>query len=590
MQRGGGGDWSGNSVAETDVWSSLREWPRYSRTSYMSKELPTPDRSSWRVSEDFPSDTPIPPKANESSQSAQAVPASNEHGRDVYPTAGAVRSSGSYVPTSLQTSPIQPSGTPRSFGVHSMLNPTQPEPQSSRPSDPPASRLPGLIPRDEGQVQPSISAASPRSRKRPQRNRPSEGRSGNARPSGSRRTLTPISPARRAESLGSRQIQATASNLGQALAPAGGRAYTAEPGRHPDSNIPPLPDVGITRGRPTEPQALGSASNPGRPFVGGYTASPDIPAHARPSESPRTSASSYSLVSQPSPIFAQLTTSGAQQTYAPQPIAPSSTLPPIPGSRLGDGHRHHAPGQQPSLQMTLNTEQGTMVVPVDVQQASKTANEKRKRNASASARFRARRKEKEKEASHTIVSLEKDLKDIADDRDHYRSERDYYRELAARHVDLSQLAPRPISPSQLDSPTLPRLSGESTRRHFQEEFSDSPEPVSRAPLRRRTGDSVYLLQNPVTASPMLPPQLPLAPPTTVQPLSLPSVQIAPSLPNLFIESRPGQPGPSSITQLQTPQQQPPPQMLPNLPPITRSQSYDPFRPERFDRGWDPSRP
>ena len=554
----------------------------------MSKELPTPERSSWRPSEDFPSDAPIPQKTDESGQLSNSVRISNDAARDVYPPSGAVGSSGSYGTTSLQMSPIHPPSTQRSFGVHSMLNPSQPDHQTSRPSDAPTSRLPGLVPRDEAQAQPSMPAASPRSRKRSQRNRPTEARSGNGRSSGPRRTLTPISPARRAESLGSRYL-ATTSNLGQPLAPAGGRTYTAEPGQHPDSNIPPLPDLGFTRGRPTEPQALGSGPNSGRPFIGGYTASPDVPAYARPSESPRTSQSSYSLVSQPSPIFAQLTTGAPQQTYATQQIAPSSTIPPISGSRLGDGHRHHVPGQT-SLQMTLNTEQGTMVVPVDIQQASKTANEKRKRNASASARFRARRKEKEKEASHTIVSLEKDLKDIVDDRNHYRSERDYYRELAARHVDLSQLPPRPISPSQLDSPTLPRLSGESSSRQYHEQFSESPEPVARAPLRRRTGDSVYLLHEPVSASPMLPPQLPLAPPPAVQPLSLPPVPITPSLPNLLIEPRPGQPGPPMIPQLQPPQQQPPPPMLPNLPPITRSHSFDPFRPERFDRNWDPSRP
>lgn len=65
-----------------------------------------------------------------------------------------------------------------------------------------------------------------------------------------------------------------------------------------------------------------------------------------------------------------------------------------------------------------------MQIPVEVQAASKVADEKRKRNAGASARFRARRKEKEREASMSISRLEQQVRDAIDRADFYRTERD----------------------------------------------------------------------------------------------------------------------------------------------------------------------
>ena len=76
-----------------------------------------------------------------------------------------------------------------------------------------------------------------------------------------------------------------------------------------------------------------------------------------------------------------------------------------------------APTGQSSIQiMTIKSQQGHHVqIPVDVQAASKVADEKRKRNAGASARFRARRKEKEREASMSIARLEQQLRDALED-------------------------------------------------------------------------------------------------------------------------------------------------------------------------------
>ena len=81
-------------------------------------------------------------------------------------------------------------------------------------------------------------------------------------------------------------------------------------------------------------------------------------------------------------------------------------------------------GQNVYQMMTLETTSGTVQVPVDVQAASRVADEKRRRNAGASARFRQRRKEKEKEAGSTISRLEQQVKELGEDADFYRRERD----------------------------------------------------------------------------------------------------------------------------------------------------------------------
>lgn len=87
-----------------------------------------------------------------------------------------------------------------------------------------------------------------------------------------------------------------------------------------------------------------------------------------------------------------------------------------------------------------------LVVPVDTQQGSKLADEKRKRNAGASARFRQRRKEKEKEASHSIQRLEARVKELDDLNGWYRNERDHLRQVCISHGLQSQVGPRQASP------------------------------------------------------------------------------------------------------------------------------------------------
>ncbi|KAF3045699.1 hypothetical protein E8E12_011329 [Didymella heteroderae] len=107
-----------------------------------------------------------------------------------------------------------------------------------------------------------------------------------------------------------------------------------------------------------------------------------------------------------------------------------------------------APSGQSSIQiMTIKSQQGHNVqIPVDVQAASKVADEKRKRNAGASARFRARRKEKEREASTTISRLEQQVREAVDRAEFYRTERDFFRSIVYQQPGAERHHQRPQSP------------------------------------------------------------------------------------------------------------------------------------------------
>lgn len=98
-----------------------------------------------------------------------------------------------------------------------------------------------------------------------------------------------------------------------------------------------------------------------------------------------------------------------------------------PRPPVAQTYTRSAVGQSTYQLRTLDTDQGPMQVPVDVQAASKLGDEKRKRNAGASARFRQRRTKEEWEASQTIDKLESQLREAGEEREYYRVERDYFR-------------------------------------------------------------------------------------------------------------------------------------------------------------------
>lgn len=167
--------------------------------------------------------------------------------------------------------------------------------------------------------------------------------------------------------------------------------------------------------------------------------------HTSQSDSPTTSYSSYSHFSRTPPVSNnQPSSSGYFPTFSS--ATSSSTI-----TQTGyESKESFSPvtssmGQN-TYQMTLDTDQGPIQVPVDVQAASKVADEKRKRNATASHRFRQRRKEKERETSQNIAKLEHQLRDLVEEREYYRLERDYFRNLAKSGPGQAPIAPRPTSP------------------------------------------------------------------------------------------------------------------------------------------------
>ncbi|KAL6250424.1 hypothetical protein RBB50_002726 [Rhinocladiella similis] len=458
----------------------------------------------------------------------------------------------------------------RAFGVHSILNPqTEPEGQPVSAAASSQSHL-GIL---QGP-----SEASPRVRKRTDPRSPPQGPSqpGSARVG--RRVLTPKSPAVRAASLGARRNPTFHSTI-QPLQPfsgSTGRTYTAEPGPYRTSEIPPLPSLAI-------------ATGPNVPNIAPFEAGNQARSAPAPGNSPRglesanthtvdrafSGQTTYSRIEQPSPIFHY---GPGQQLSQPPPA--HRGLP--PSGLAGYGHETHLHGPHEgyqagstSMNLTLDTDQGPLVLPVelDLQQASKVADEKRKRNAGASARFRARRKEKEKEASQTISGLQQEMRDLIEERDFYLSERDHFREIAARHVANPQLLQRPPSPRQRrlvaaaaaasagPAPTSgassePQFSSEDSYREHHERESSTQ--------RRRTGDYQPIFVGAQTQSPSQPAYTGFPP---QPPMPLPAL---PTTTGAYAASRSLPPGPPA-------------------PSITRSQSYDPFHRDHYERTWPSGR-
>ena len=170
---------------------------------------------------------------------------------------------------------------------------------------------------------------------------------------------------------------------------------------------------------------------------------------------------------------------GQPQSFFTSPFSSLSGTAAIqPGSfeKKSTATSSQAQGQFPV--MTLETESGTIQVPVDIQAASKVADEKRKRNATASHRFRQRRKEKEHETQTSIARLEQQMREVADEKDFYQRERDFFHEVILRH--RIPIPPRPASPRRRRRASM----GGSTMSQYQDPESGGREEGRNT--RRRT--------------------------------------------------------------------------------------------------------
>lgn len=243
--------------------------------------------------------------------------------------------------------------------------------------------------------------------------------------------------------------------------------------------------------------------------TGGAGTGPHRPASQ--SDSPSTQYSSYSQVSRQTPPAPSSVPTGQPQSFFTTPFnasGPASTMAQlafdVPASSGASGGSTYQ-------MMTLDTENGPIQVPVDVQAASKVADEKRKRNATASHRFRQRRKERERETSQNISKLEQQIREIEEEKEFYRGERDYFRNLASRVPGQAHLMSRPISPRQRRHASLGGAMGFSNSLQLQ--GSDNGNRNSGRNTKRRTNSYA-------------PPSGP--PPQAEMPPSMPQYTSAPS--------------------------------------------------------------
>lgn len=386
---------------------------------------------------------------------------------------------------------------------------------------------------------------------------------------GPRHILTPRAPAVRAASLESASLPSATIDAKQSPFVSSRALQYA-----PDARAPELSSISARRTPP-------AGSRP----IHGYSAPPAqtsaVAEHGRSvgagqapssqSNSPSTSYSSYSQPSRNSPgqPYSLIASSQAPLSgFYPPPYTGSGPPQISLGSDTSYGPVASSMGQSTYQLMTLDTDQGPIQVPVDVQAASKMADEKRKRNAGASARFRQRRKEKEREASQTIAKLEQRIRDISEESEFYRFERDYFRSVAYSPPGQAQLTQRPPSPRQRRQM---QIGGSGSMIGIQWQGSDDREGQGRN-TRRRT--SAYAA--PYALPPPPPPLMQPIPPTAIG-ANQPPAGYSPAPSFQF-------PDPEVATQSAGIRPLPPPGSLP-----PRTGPYDPTAPPVYNRSWPPGR-
>ncbi|CAI7644103.1 unnamed protein product [Penicillium crustosum] len=184
--------------------------------------------------------------------------------------------------------------------------------------------------------------------------------------------------------------------------------------------------------------------------------------------SPSTPHSTFSPFHHASPAVASVPLAQSNPSY---PIAPpymtmDPLTRPIPATK---GPRH-----QPEAPTRTGTPQGSPLpvgmIPcvLDMRSGSSSQAEKRKANSDASRRFRNRKRNEmqlEQRLSaqqdeiqrnvETVRRQSEELRSLVQQRDHYRSERDFYRDHLGRTMSLSALPPRPSSPRSAQPTLLP---------------------------------------------------------------------------------------------------------------------------------------
>jgi hypothetical protein len=397
-----------------------------------------------------------------SNASSGASPSLQRHGSELLPPRGGLE-----LPPLVRTS-VSPS-IPRSVTLPSVLNPVIDEVSTSHQRRRKADEIDS--PRDGASILPPLNTMSQGSAL--------TSRAGNSTPlpllteplsDVPRRMLTPKSPLRRAISMSHLNPPNGMIDAQQNPFPVSPRSgpYAVQPGTLGAPSVAAPPAASYTH------PGIAKASHLGR------TASPDSDPTQRSSGSPSPDYSAYDPTSPPGDLPGYLSVS------APHRGGRSLSTTPGTSTQMPDSYHvavSSGSGQGSLQMMTLKTSEGDVRFPVDVQAASRVADEKRRRNAGASARFRERRKRKEMEASHAITRLEQQLKDVSEDAEFYRQDRDMLASILSQLPGGREHLPRPRSPRSK------RNGGGSARTNqgrYVEVLRNSPEPIRNV---RKRGDS-----------------------------------------------------------------------------------------------------
>ena len=329
------------------------------------------------------------------------------------------------------------------------------------------------------------------------------------------------------------------------------------------STILPRPAVGILNPRHGGASSTSSSASQSPAFAQASVTSPttNLPTYGgRLSQQYRLPASAHPIRTE-SPLSIYQPLASAPERDSPSPIATA----------------HQGNYQL----MTLETEQGPVSFPVDIQAASRGADEKRRRNAGASARFRARRKEKEQQNTQEIDDLKQQIQELGEDADFYRRERDYFVAVLYNSAERDRHFPRPASPRQLrtrqqfppiEAGGASSSAGASSEpgRPFQEQGGRGDVRHTR---RRLTGENPATYEEPAPGPPS---RSTYGPPQSGQ---------QPPFPRAQAERQPYlQPGPPVSPYLkQQPYRPPRPAPRPSSPPppLPGSSTYDPYAAQRY---------
>ncbi|KAJ5863966.1 uncharacterized protein N7529_005882 [Penicillium soppii] len=351
--------------------------------------------------------------------------------------------------------PVEPpleSLSSRPIGVHAILNPPS---QATTELAPTSNRKPRVLP---GSPRPQVSSPTTRP-SHPSVPQPLSPRS-HARP-----LMNPASPSARFVGGGGR----TSVQSSVAQSPLVPQEHLMGP-RLPASSSPVPLDAGL---RPiasitsTQPPVLASLHS--TPSLHSRRTSVGPGPLTNPSSqetSPSTPHSTFSPFGRVSPAVTSVSLPQSATSY---PTAPPPYMNMDPMSRGVPATK--GPRSQPEENPTrAGPPQGSPLpsgmIPcvLDMRSGSSSQAEKRKANSDASRRFRNRKRnemqleqrltaqqDEIQRSVETVRRQNEELRSLVQQRDHYRSERDFYRDHLGRTMSLAALPPRPASPRSTQS-------------------------------------------------------------------------------------------------------------------------------------------